>query len=776
MSTTSRKAAAFIAALALGGSLSVASVAVPRLAWADDAISTESAAPTDEVSAAGNQEPEAPASDVTEEPVEQPKQGWQNEDGTRRYYDENGSIHKGWFQLDGAWYWLNETTGNIATGWQYVNGSWYWLDPASGVMATDRTDCNGSWSDFSASGAWSGYASGWDLRDGAWHWLENGGQLAHGWRYVNGSWYWMDDSGAMRTGWVSISGSRYHLSASGSMGSGWLLDGGNWYWLDQSNGDVRTGWQWIGGRWYWADPETGVCAQNETREIGPELYAFDSSCAMGQSGWVLANNTWYWAGQSGALESGWHYVGGSWYWMDQESKAMATGLLDFNGTKYYMMPSGAMATGWAYDQTEICWYYATNSSSDGHLLTGWQWIDGAWYWMDSTTAKMQTGWLSVGGKTYHLSNSGSMDSSCWIDDSDGSSSLLGSDGALTAKIVDDKVTMYNGSDGSKPADGLTQIGGAWFYIVDGTIQHGAIDIDGTTHLFDEKTGRAVTGWHADENGARYHYDEKGVKQVDCWVLDGSWYLLGQDGSPLTGWQNRGGAYYYLDPSSGAMTTGWLKTDGDWYWLDTTSGAMKTGWVWDGANWYYMNASGRMQTGWLNLSGTWYWLDTTSGAMGTGWIWDGGAYYFCASDGHWIDVNVQWRDMFNWAQDYSSTTNYLILVDTQNCRVGIYYGRYGAWAPAKEFICSPGAPSTPTVKGQFTVQDKGYVFGHGYSCYYYTQFHNDYLFHSVLYYQDTFRIQDGRLGQHLSHGCVRLAIENAKWIYDNIPRGTKVVIW
>lgn len=60
MSTTSRKAAAFIAALALGGSLSVASVAVPRLAWADDAISTESAAPADEVGAAGNQEPEAP--------------------------------------------------------------------------------------------------------------------------------------------------------------------------------------------------------------------------------------------------------------------------------------------------------------------------------------------------------------------------------------------------------------------------------------------------------------------------------------------------------------------------------------------------------------------------------------------------------------------------------------------------------------------------------------------------------------------------------------------
>ena len=34
------------------------------------------------------------------------------------------------------------------------------------------------------------------------------------------------------------------------------------------------------------------------------------------------------------------------------------------------------------------------------------------------------------------------------------------------------------------------------------------------------------------------------------------------------------------------------------------------------------------------------------------------------------------------------------------------------------------------------------------------------------------IQDGRLGINASHGCVRLSLANAKWIYDNIPRGTK----
>ena len=124
----------------------------------------------------------------------------------------------------------------------------------------------------------------------------------------------------------------------------------------------------------------------------------------------------------------------------------------------------------------------------------------------------------------------------------------------------------------------------------------------------------------------------------------------------------------------------------------------------------------------------------------------------------------------------SATNYLIAVDTITCRTGIYTGSSGHWTLQYYWLCGPGKPTTPTVKGQYAVQAKGYVFGHGYSCYYYTQFYGDYLFHSIKYDQGTFNVQDGRLGMGVSEGCVRLAIENAKWIYDNIPRGTKVVIW
>lgn len=133
-------------------------------------------------------------------------------------------------------------------------------------------------------------------------------------------------------------------------------------------------------------------------------------------------------------------------------------------------------------------------------------------------------------------------------------------------------------------------------------------------------------------------------------------------------------------------------------------------------------------------------------------------------------------MLEKANNYSSRTQYIILVNRSTHNVGIFNGSRGSWSLDKYWPCSDGKPSTPTVEGVFTVKAKGYYFDSGNSrCYWYTQFYGDYLFHSVLYNKDG-TLQDGRLGMALSHGCVRLQIENAKWIYDNIPSGTTVVVY
>ena len=126
-----------------------------------------------------------------------------------------------------------------------------------------------------------------------------------------------------------------------------------------------------------------------------------------------------------------------------------------------------------------------------------------------------------------------------------------------------------------------------------------------------------------------------------------------------------------------------------------------------------------------------------------------------------------------AQARGSATNWYLAVDVKNHRTMVLKRSGNTWKLAKNWLCSVGAPSTPTVLGSYTVGIKGYSFGEGYTCYYYTQFWGDYLFHSVKYYQGTFKVKDGRLGKDVSEGCVRLPIKQAKWIYDNIPYDTSV---
>ena len=136
-------------------------------------------------------------------------------------------------------------------------------------------------------------------------------------------------------------------------------------------------------------------------------------------------------------------------------------------------------------------------------------------------------------------------------------------------------------------------------------------------------------------------------------------------------------------------------------------------------------------------------------------------------------------MLTKAQSLSSGTKYLILVDRANCKVGIFSGSKNNWTLKYFWSCCVGKASTPTISGSYTATGyKAYSFGEskGYSCYYATQIKGNYLFHSVLYYPYSNTIKDGTMGKAVSHGCIRLTKTNAKWIYDNINKGTKIYIY
>ena len=144
-----------------------------------------------------------------------------------------------------------------------------------------------------------------------------------------------------------------------------------------------------------------------------------------------------------------------------------------------------------------------------------------------------------------------------------------------------------------------------------------------------------------------------------------------------------------------------------------------------------------------------------------------------------------------ANTYDSPTNYLIVVDKKAHLTGIYEGSKGKWTRLHRWICSVGAPETQTPSGSFLLGSydglpfrrhcMGFVKPDGTLTHIYwtTRItHDGILFHSITYTDRAGEryIYDGRLGEDVTLGCVRLAIENAKWIYDNIPESTRCVIY
>ena len=531
------------------------------------------------------------------------------------------------------------------------------------------------------------------------------------------------------------------------------------------------GWVDLEDGRHWIDPETGEMVTSTWVEDGGARYWIGADGRMASSCWHAEGDDWWWLGADGRMAADcWHRSGSDWYWMGPDGR-MTRGWADLSSGSYYFSSSGIMETSRLVRTLGgIHWI-----GPDGTPLSGWtDTPDGRFYFDPSEVRHPAVlGLLAQNGVEYFIDAQTGMVRNAWAQLSDGSSAYAGADGVLSGRLVDGVLYVEEGVR----ASGFTSLSGSTFYAdpATGKLARGWKVVGGSRYWFDADSGRMFSNaWHA-EGGDWWWLGADGRMAADCWHRSGSdWYWMGSDGRMARGWMKINGSWHFFSPS-GIMLTGWHAEDGDWWWFDA-SGVMQTGWVSVGGSWYWMGTDGRMATScWHREGSDWYWLDA-NGKMATGWRLIGGTWYWFGGDGRWNEMSVLYPDMFNIAQNYTSQTNYLLLVDTSGCRTAVYYRAYGTWTPIREWICSPGAPATPTVKGQFTVTGKGYSFGSGYTCYYYTQFYGDYLFHSIKYNQGTFVVQDGRLGQQLSHGCVRLALENAKWIYDNIPYRTKVVIY
>ena len=96
-------------------------------------------------------------------------------------------------------------------------------------------------------------------------------------------------------------------------------------------------------------------------------------------------------------------------------------------------------------------------------------------------------------------------------------------------------------------------------------------------------------------------------------------------------------------------------------------------------------------------------------------------------------------------------------------------------------CSVGAwqgGHSRTPSGEFTTRFRSYRVTFTQStCFYCTFVSGGFYFHSILYEKYSsgpYSVLDGSLGIHISHSCVRLSLDNVRWIYNNMPLYTKVV--
>lgn len=145
-------------------------------------------------------------------------------------------------------------------------------------------------------------------------------------------------------------------------------------------------------------------------------------------------------------------------------------------------------------------------------------------------------------------------------------------------------------------------------------------------------------------------------------------------------------------------------------------------------------------------------------------------------------NTQEKDSQQSASDEAEFPYCIKVNRRQNCITVYTSDENGEYTvPYKAMICSTGLYNA-TPRGTFHLSTKylwrelyGKVYGQ-----YATRITGGVLFHSVPYYKKSKSAlcteKYNKLGQQASMGCVRLTVEDAKWIADNCPSGTTVEIY
>ena len=173
------------------------------------------------------------------------------------------------------------------------------------------------------------------------------------------------------------------------------------------------------------------------------------------------------------------------------------------------------------------------------------------------------------------------------------------------------------------------------------------------------------------------------------------------------------------------------------------------------------------------------IQTQNGMKDTGVV-DEATWNIIFNDSHVVLPNMTAKPM-----PTPEPPPFYIYVDVRNQITSVYardeYGEYTI--PVRQMLCSTGKVGTDSDPGDWVLNGRKanwcYFPKWGSYARYWTRINGSIAFHSVIYHSvSTTNMNTGSyrmLGTRASHGCIRLTVADAKWIYDNCGEGTIVHI-
>ena len=661
---------------------------------------------------------------------------------------ENSYAHDTFYTNDGKTYYINKdgdmTTGYVKVDASATDPSAVKLDPGLYYFSKEGNDPSTDTLGSMLKDCWAQEAD----ENGAWHYLGSDGKAVNtgekaGWQQPEEDWYYLKEDGTIdtsKTGWVQIENvwMKADKGVAAIQNAGWYQIENRWYMLknDGTRDTSKVNWQQINGSWYFlkADGSRDTSKTGMQTGINGKTYFLNAE-GVPQNGFQTVNGVAYYfdvqAGTARQLGNNWQQMNGAWYWI--ENGRVATGWRVINGKWYYLNPAdGRMLTGFYKDATGQLFY----SDGSGAMLstTGWYLMNGTWYWVNGN-GSLATGWINVGGTWYYM----------------------GENGAMKTGWYQVKGVWYYANGSGAMQTGWLNRGGTWYYLTgSGAMATGWINLGGTWYYLNPGNGDMMgAGWHL-INNKWYYFGGSGAMYSNRWIGN---YYVGGNGEMLTNtWV---GSY-------------WVGADGKW--IPNYDPDANANWVKSGNTWYYQRPDGsKLTNSWKRINGSWYYFGA-DGAMTTGWKYVDGYKFYFGTDGKMV------QDVDSLIGKQSS---YKLTVNRVKCQVTAYAanetGNY--CIPVKTFTCSVGKAATPTHVGTYqTLRKSNPVELMGPSWGKYGTQINAYgdWFHSVACSNPdpTYSLAAGNynmLGQPASHGCVRLCVRDAKWIYDNCGLYTTVVV-